>query len=248
MTRWTLSVALTFALVSACSSDPEPAAPPPDAPPAAEDTPKAEPEPEPAPEPEPIVASLGKTAGKVTVNKKPAKEGQELTQGDVVQTKGKKSSADIFMTDGSRIRLGPKAKLELSKVEKEVSVKLLLGKLYSLITPGTPYEVTTANAVAGVRGTKFFVEEKKAKTYVCVCEGEVAVKGSKDEGETLVKAGQDSYVQRKKAGEATESPEKMINDLNAIFDEMKPADTAEQPAPEEEAEDAPEGEEKPAEE
>ncbi|MEO1171665.1 MAG: FecR family protein [Myxococcota bacterium] len=245
MIRLTLSVALAASLAFACSSEPEPPAPPPEAPAAVptDEKPEAEDEKaeaEPAAEPQQIVATLGAAEGKVTVNRKPAEVGQELAQGDVVQTKGKKSSADIHMTDGSRIRLGAKAKLQLSKVETEVSVKLLLGKLYSWISPGTPYEVETTNAVAGVRGTKFFVEEKKAKTYVCVCEGTVAVKGEKNEEEVVLTAGQDSYARRKKAGPATDSSAQMIDDLNAVFDSLKPAEEA---APEEGEDAAPDEEE-----
>jgi hypothetical protein len=48
--------------------------------------------------------------------------------------------------------------------------------LWSFIDDGTEYEVVTDNAVAGVRGTVFFVQaKKKGKTYVCACHGNLQI-------------------------------------------------------------------------
>ncbi|MEL6544867.1 MAG: FecR family protein [Myxococcota bacterium] len=229
------SLTLTLSLVAfaGCSSEPE--APP--APPPAEEAPKAEntedaakepAEDEAAPEEKTaIVATIGAMNGKVTVNKKPATVGQELAAGDVIATK-KRANADIYMSDNSRVRLGANARLEVGSidVEKGLSVNLLLGKLYSWITPGTGYEVVTGNAVAGVRGTKFYVEEKKKKTYVCVCEGEVAVKGDKNDEEIALKEGFDLYARRKKASAPKESPARMLKDVNSVFDELAASKTS----------------------
>lgn len=171
-------------------------------------------------EPKAILARLGAKKGKVLINRKPAELEQELAPGDVIVTRGGRSHADIYMTDNSRVRLGPNARLEFKEAGQRVSVKLLLGKLYSWITPGTSYDVATSSAVAGVRGTKFFVEEKRNKSYYCVCEGTIAVKAERTEDEVLLKAGDDLYVKRKKAGEPQESSATMIDSLNGVFDEL----------------------------
>ncbi len=219
-------LSLAFSL-AACSSEPEaPPAPPPEQAGEEGDSAEAEaaePEAEAKEEKQPIAATIGALKGKATVNKKPAKSGQALSAGDVIATK--KGELDIHMNDGSRVRLGPGARLEIGKISDEegVSVSLALGKLYSWITPGTPYEVVTGNAVAGVRGTKFFIEEKKRKSYFCVCEGTIGVKGPKDDDEVALEAGYELYARRKKAGEPKESADKMIGSINAIFDQLKPA-------------------------
>lgn len=193
-------------------------------------------------EPREILARLGAKQGKVLINRKPAELDQELAPGDVIVTRGGRSHADIYMTDNSRVRLGPNARLEFSEAGQRVSVKLLLGKLYSWITPGTSYDVTTSSAVAGVRGTKFFVEEKRNKSYYCVCEGTIAVKAERSEEEVLLEAGDDLYVKRKKAGEPQESSATMIDGLNSVFDELGAAAEADS----EEGDESEEGE-KPAE-
>lgn len=237
-------IALILAL-GACSSEPEaPPAPPPEQPAEGEKTAAEgeEKEPEAAVEEKkaPIAATIGAIDGKATVNRKPAKPGQALSAGDVVATK-RRGHVDIHMNDGSRVRLGPGSRLEIGKISDEegVSVSLALGKLYSWITPGTPYEVVTSNAVAGVRGTKFFVEEKKRKSYFCVCEGTIAVKGDQNEAEIELKEGFDLYARRKKAGDPKESAAQMIDDLNGVFDELAAA--GESALQEGAKEDAPDG-------
>jgi hypothetical protein len=62
---------------------------------------------------------------------------------------------------------------------KTTSVKLLAGTLWSFLPSGqASYEVVSANAVAGVRGTIFYVEAPKpTETYVCACDGEVELQG-----------------------------------------------------------------------
>lgn len=167
-----------------------------------------------------LKAALIGLEGKVRVNGKPAKVGRGLKVGDQINA-GKKSWADVELTGGSRIRLAARSKLTIEDEGPQFSVRLALGKLYSLIAPGTRYQVQTSNAVAGIRGTAFFVEEKKNKSYFCVCEGEIGVKGPKDDTETVLKAGFDlSVSKRKKTGAPKASPS-MMNMVNSVFEEMK---------------------------
>lgn len=118
------------------------------------------------------------------------KKGSEVFVGDHVKTIGK-SRIEITLSDGSLLRLGPKTELVIgeSRVstqgegERRVSVKLMLGKVWSKVTTtfggDSKYEVTTGNAVAGVRGTTFRVNaEADASTLVRVYSGTVAVAGN----------------------------------------------------------------------
>ncbi len=194
--------------------------------------------------PKAIVASIGIIEGKVLVNKKPAKAGQALEEGDTIKAK-KKGFADIYFTDGSKFRLTG-GSLVLKTFEKEVSIKLVLGKLYSWVNSGTPYDVETVNGTAGVRGTKFFVEAKKKKTYICVCEGTVMATGlhKKDAGkEIAVEAGFDLNLVKKKPAKAPKASPSMAKMTNVVFDDMA-AKAPKAEAPKDEA--APEGDDKEA--
>lgn len=115
------------------------------------------------------------------------KKGSMVWAGDTVETVGK-SKMEIRLVDKSALRLGPKSKMVIKesstdgKNERKVSVGLVLGKAWSKVTStfggDSKYEVTTENAVAGVRGTTFRVNaEADESTLVRVYAGTVAVKG-----------------------------------------------------------------------
>lgn len=93
---------------------------------------------------------------------KPAAAGMQLQAGDTVRT-GKKGRAFITLGDDVELRLGSETAVEIQLEEntdtRRRSVGLLLGILLAKVaTVGeqeNPFEVHTANAVAGVRGTEF---------------------------------------------------------------------------------------------
>lgn len=96
----------------------------------------------------------------------------------------------VALADGTEIEMGagrivlehPEVGTVRSNARSRVSLKsksrvaLLAGKLWATILPQRAgFEVETSNAVAGVRGTEFFVEHGDGRTRVAVVEGEVEV-------------------------------------------------------------------------
>ena len=93
---------------------------------------------------------------------KPAAAGMTLEAGDTVRT-GKKGRAFITLGDDVELRLGSETSVEIQLEEntdtRRRAVGLLLGVLFTKVITAEgeekPFEVQTANAVAGVRGTEF---------------------------------------------------------------------------------------------
>ena len=139
--------------------------------------------------------------GKVLVDGKPAVQDAEISETALVETKPK-SSAVIKLSNGSHIELREKSKVKFGSNERKTySLQLMVGRLWALLEPKTSLEVNTQNAVAGVRGTSFFVDAAVPKqTHICACDGEVELSAqgglprvvtSKMEHKTLVVKGAD---------------------------------------------------------
>jgi hypothetical protein len=99
--------------------------------------------------------------------------GSEVVESDTVTTDDA-GQVRIRLFDRSVLRLGPNSRAQMTQLrmdagaeKKEVSVKLVFGKLWAsvtkLITPDSKFEVQAANAVAGVRGTLTGAEVDPAK-------------------------------------------------------------------------------------
>lgn len=88
--------------------------------------------------------------------------GSKIFAGDYLQT-GAQSRMEVTLRDGSKVRLAANAKLHLKEVaidkrKKTIAAKLILGRVWAAVTQlmgNSRFEVTTVNAVAGVRGTRF---------------------------------------------------------------------------------------------
>ena len=123
-----------------------------------------------------------KSAGKWT----PLKDGAALFEGDAIKTSAS-TKLEAKLADGSLIRLGANSELSLDKVTfnktkgvQKFQAKLVVGKVWaavrSLFGSESSFEVTTENAVAGVRGTRFSAAVGEAgDTWVKVYEGKVLV-------------------------------------------------------------------------
>ncbi len=115
-------------------------------------------------------------------------QGAAVYVGDRVRT-GTGARLELRLRDGSAVRLGPKSKMVLDaaqftrkKERKKVTIKLLLGRVWSKVTHAIhgddTFKVATDSAVAGVRGTSFRVNAMADKsTLVRVYSGTVAVVG-----------------------------------------------------------------------
>jgi len=114
--------------------------------------------------------------GTVTLDGQPAAVDTEIPAEAVVKT-GKDGRAVITIIPGSIAQIGPNSEVSIGKSDrKDHSLKLVLGAIWSMVADGSSYEVVTQNAVAGVRGTAFYVEaHNKKSSYICACDGAVEI-------------------------------------------------------------------------
>lgn len=122
----------------------------------------------------PVAPGLHKLRGSVTVNSKPAKEGQLVGPGDTIVT-GPGSEAiyvigqDAFLQrESSTISFGADVAQNLMRV--------LSGKILSVFGKGAR-TVQTSTATIGIRGTGCYIEDEgpgvQSRTYFCLCYGSV---------------------------------------------------------------------------
>ena len=122
----------------------------------------------------PVAPGLHKLRGSVTVNGKPAKEGQIVGAGDTVVT-GPGSEAiyvigqDAFLQrEASTVSFGADAVQNLMRV--------VTGKILSVFGKGAR-RIQVSTATIGIRGTGCYIEDEgsgaSARTYFCLCYGEV---------------------------------------------------------------------------
>lgn len=117
------------------------------------------------------------------------KAGTALELGDTVKVK--KGNVKLVLTDESVLMMSEGSELVFDEASfegqerKGVSLRLILGALYSHVKKGAKYEVMTERAAAGVRGTEFRVDVLSAdhehpESCVCVFEGAVGVWAGED--------------------------------------------------------------------
>lgn len=140
-----------------------------------------------------------------------------VSPGDIVRTKSS-SFAEITFDDSARVRIGQSSRVEIKDYEldgtkrKAGSLRLMRGKLRATVpkTLGsilpaafrgkTSFEVTTDTAVAGVRGTDFFVFYSMGITSVMVLDGIVdAMTLGMPESALRVKSGEFTVIKPDKA-------------------------------------------------
>lgn len=140
-----------------------------------------------------------------------------VSTGDIVRTKSN-SFAEITFDDSARVRIGQSSRVEIKDYEldgtkrKTGSLRLMRGKLRATVpkTLGsilpaafggkTSFEVTTDTAVAGVRGTDFFVIYSMGITSVMVLDGIVdAMTLGMPDSTTRVRGGEFTVIKPDKA-------------------------------------------------
>jgi hypothetical protein len=108
-----------------------------------------------------------------------------LFQGDRLRTKnGRTKILSENSEVSNELRVKEESSLAIPQGEKSGTVELNKGRLWSRIKAKTRAEdvrfrIRTPNAVAGVRGTHFYVEMQPERSRVAVFEGEVEVRGRK---------------------------------------------------------------------
>jgi len=122
----------------------------------------------------PVAPGLHRLRGTVTVNAKPAREGQLVGPGDTITT-GPGSEAiyvigqDAFLQrESSTVSFGADVAQNLMRV--------VTGKILSVFGKGAR-TIQVSTATIGIRGTGCYIEDEgagaKARTYFCLCYGGV---------------------------------------------------------------------------
>lgn len=124
-------------------------------------------------------------------------EKMKLNDGDELRT-ARASTAEIYMDDGTKVKLAPVSAFRMSSEDKEgVSLGLYFGRVRSWVKKfSRKFEVRTPSAVCAVRGTDFMVSaDEGGNTRVEVYEGSVLTGDS--QGRTmLVRQGEFSEIPR----------------------------------------------------
>lgn len=120
----------------------------------------------------PVPPGMHKLAGDVRINGVPAREGQPVAPGDTVTT-GPGSQAiyvvgqDAFLQhENSVIRFGSSAAADFFRI--------VTGRLLAVFGKGSK-RLATPTATIGIRGTGCYLEAEPARTYFCLCYGDVEI-------------------------------------------------------------------------
>lgn len=115
----------------------------------------------------------------------PIEKGVTLNTGDTVKT-GSDARLRILMANRSVVDLGANSEMRFKFISgpparRRVGLRAILGRLWARVARGAGedrFEIETDNAVAGVRGTSFFVEVgAQGDTTVTVSAGSVEMAG-----------------------------------------------------------------------
>jgi len=172
---------------------------------------------------ESALPKVEKINGTVLINGKTAVEGQMIKKNTLIEAKGPESYVDISLPNKKGMVRFQDAKSIFREMSSHMTkIELLKGRIFTIfkkLLGKDKFRIKTHNSVMGIRGTKFFVEEKE-DTYICVCEGEVVAVGS-DKIKRSVKVGQDLHIKKgTKTPEAVDATEQMLNMAIGAFHDM----------------------------
>jgi len=116
---------------------------------------------------------------------RPVKSGDKVSSGDFIRTKSG-GFAEVVYSDGTVLRISPRSRVDVGehfsgKSPDRSEVRLTRGKLQAVVdlqqvktgAGVKKFEVRTPNAIAGVRGTNFFVSHERSVTGIFVQSGSV---------------------------------------------------------------------------
>ena len=156
-----------------------------------------------------------------------ASAGDAITQGMKIITVGKKSFADIYVGVNA-FRVSGDTKVHIAGLTtnsetgtQQVLINLESGIIFSKINRklinDDLYTVSTATAVASVRGTEFAVEYDNDETLVSCLKGNVAVKNNKG-SEVIINAEEEVSVNRAKDPVRSLIDKNRLNRLKILSD------------------------------
>lgn len=117
---------------------------------------------------------------------------------------GEDSNVIITFADMSTYKLPPNSEIVIQSFKSKSQLQLLGGKLWSnfkKIINNETIEVHTSQAVLGIKGTTFIVEEQKGLTTLKVIEGTVSLRSKVSGKSEDVKAGEKLAADKKGLGE-----------------------------------------------
>jgi len=140
--------------------------------------------------------SIYRLVGTASVNGTPATLQTPVRPGDTVET-GKDSEL-IFVIGEHSMILRSESRLVIEAQKKEAKsllisgLRMLTGKILS-VSRDTQFQVTTATANLGIRGTGWYAEADPELTYFCTCYGTTDAASIKDPDskETVISAHHD---------------------------------------------------------
>ena len=151
-----------------------------------------------------------------------AEEKPRLQAGDELRT-ARASTVDVFMDDGSRIKLAPLSAFKMAEETKDaVSLGLYFGRVRSWVKKfSKKFEVRTPSAVCAVRGTDFMVSaDSEGNSRVEVYEGSVLTGDSKGNS-GLVREGQFSDIPNGGRMREADSNPNPPSDMNSSLGDSK---------------------------
>jgi hypothetical protein len=130
-------------------------------------------------------ASIVYIEGDVTMNGSPAAVGDDVQPGAVLVTAKDSACQVVFntknivhMAAGTTLRFDGKALSRGATLQKGAVAMVLRGLAAPAAGDELRFSIRTSTAVAGVRGTCFFVEvEDQDTTYICACNGSLHLEG-----------------------------------------------------------------------
>ncbi len=140
----------------------------------------------------PVTARVVQVIGKVELVSgqvaAPLDRFSEIPTGTIIAT-GDDGRCSLRLPSGTLIRLGSNTRVEVASLtrgdpaaERKESVKVTVGRLWAKVTKlfgnDSRFEVQTDHAVAGVRGTAFFVETDGERDQFVVDHGVISVNGA----------------------------------------------------------------------
>jgi hypothetical protein len=156
----------------------------------------------------------------VTFNGKPVRAGQTLKgKGTVSCDVANKGWVDLRLPHGQIVRLR-NGEFELGKLQRSSprTLRVKFGKVFGFLKrsfAGKTIQIESSTATFGIRGTKFLIEVNPEKTYVCVCEGKVAVRRKSEPKKSAVMVAdfQDTWIRPGKPIKQAVDAKKMMIDM-----------------------------------
>jgi len=121
----------------------------------------------------PKAARVGYLVGKLLINGRGAQQGEEIVEGDLLQTKDN-SEADIEIKNYAIFHMKANTTVEVNDIFKDAGVTVKKGWFLTIVRSGKSFTVKTPMVLAGVRGTVLFVNVlDEQRIYLCDCNGNV---------------------------------------------------------------------------